>query len=80
MRQLKQECRNLDGRALAVACVRIAEEAKAEDLVVLDVRGLASFTDYFLIMSSRSTRHVDLIQCIKSLWLPLQSLQCDYRM
>ena len=58
MRQLKQECRNLDGRALAAACVRIAEESKAEDLVVLDVRGLASFTDYFLIMSGRSTRHV----------------------
>ena len=55
---MKQECRNLDGRALAAACVRIAEEAKAEDLVVLDVRGLASFTDYFLIMSGRSTRHV----------------------
>ena len=31
---------------------RIAEEAKAEDLVVLDVRGLASFTDYFLIMTT----------------------------
>ena len=26
--------------------------------MVLDVRGLASFTDYFLIMSGRSTRHV----------------------
>ena len=30
----------------------------APDLVVLDVRGLASFTDYFVIMSGRSTRHV----------------------
>lgn len=26
--------------------------------MLLDVRGLASFTDYFLIMSGRSTRHV----------------------
>ena len=25
---------------------------------MLDVRGLASFTDYFVIMSGRSTRHV----------------------
>lgn len=43
---------------MAAACVRIALETKAEDLVVLDVRGLASFTDYFVIMSGRSTRHV----------------------
>jgi len=43
---------------LAAACARIALDTKAEDLVVLDVRGLASFTDYFVIMSGRSTRHV----------------------
>lgn len=43
---------------MAAACARIALETKAEDLVVLDVRGLASFTDYFVIMSGRSTRHV----------------------
>ena len=27
-------------------------------MVILDVRGIASFTDYFIIMSGRSTRHV----------------------
>lgn len=43
---------------MAAVCARIAAETKAEDLVVLDVRGLASFTDYFVIMSGRSTRHV----------------------
>ena len=58
MRQLKKEYRNLEGRDLAAACVRIAEDAKAEDLVLLDLRGIAGFTDYFLIMSGRSTRHV----------------------
>ncbi len=39
----------------------IAEAAldkKAEDLVVLDVQGLSSFADYFVIMSGRSMRHV----------------------
>jgi len=58
MRKLKKEFAHQDGRDLAAACVRIALETKAEDVVVLDVRGLASFTDYFVIMSGRSTRHV----------------------
>jgi len=31
---------------------------KAEDLVILDVRNISSFSDYFVIMSGRSTRHV----------------------
>lgn len=43
---------------MAALCARIAQDTKAEDLVVLDVSGLASFTDYFVIMSGRSTRHV----------------------
>ncbi len=43
---------------LAKACARIALDAKAEDLVILDVRGISSFTDYFVIMNGRSTRHV----------------------
>lgn len=37
---------------------RAALDKKAEDLVILDVRNLSSFTDYFVIMSGRSTRHV----------------------
>ncbi len=35
-----------------------ALEKKAEDLLILDVRGISSFADYFVIMSGRSTRHV----------------------
>ena len=58
MRQLKKEYAVKEGQELAAACARIALDSKAEDLVVLDVRGLASFTDYFVIMSGRSTRHV----------------------
>jgi ribosome-associated protein len=58
MRHLKKDYTDKEGRELAAACVRIALGTKAEDLVVLDVRGLASFTDYFVIMSGRSTRHV----------------------
>ncbi len=37
---------------------RAAADKKAEDLVILDVHGMASFADYFVIMSGRSTRHV----------------------
>ena len=58
MRHLKKDYAEKEGRELASACARIALDTKAEDLVVLDVRGLASFTDYFVIMSGRSTRHV----------------------
>ncbi|MFO7761852.1 MAG: ribosome silencing factor [Thermodesulfobacteriota bacterium] len=38
--------------------IQAAAARKAEDLLVLDVRGLSSLTDYFIIMSGRSTRHV----------------------
>ena len=35
-----------------------ALEKKAEDLLILDVHGISSFADYFVLMSGRSTRHV----------------------
>ena len=37
---------------------RAALDRKAVDLVVLDVQGLSSVTDYFLVCSGRSTTHV----------------------
>lgn len=48
----------MTGLELATLCAKIASDAKAEDMVVLDVTGKASFTDYFVIMNGRSTRHV----------------------
>jgi ribosome-associated protein len=67
MRKLKKEYREKEGLGLAAVCARIALDTKAEDLVVLDVRGLASFTDYFVIMNGRSTRHVQgLAEAIES--------------
>ncbi|MCF8055872.1 MAG: ribosome silencing factor [Desulfocapsa sp.] len=56
--KLKKELQNKSGLELATICSHAALDAKAEDLVILDVRGLASFTDYFVIMSGRSSRHV----------------------
>ncbi len=58
MRKLKNEYDQKSGRELAAICTRVALDTKAMDLLVLDVRGLASFTDYFVIMSGRSARHV----------------------
>ena len=58
MRPLKKEHVEKKAEELAAICTRVALDSKAEDLVILDVRGLASFTDYFVIMSGRSTRHV----------------------
>jgi len=40
---------------------RAALDRKALDLVVLDVRGLSSVTDYFVVCSGRSTTHVSSI-------------------
>ena len=58
MKRLKTEHQNKDGLELAKLCTRVALDHKAEDLVVLDVHELTSFTDFFIIMSGRSTRHV----------------------
>ncbi|MDW7772551.1 MAG: ribosome silencing factor [Desulfobulbaceae bacterium] len=58
MRKLKKEHREKSGLEIARMCAQIAVDNKAEDLVILDVRGLTSFTDFFVIMSGRSTRHV----------------------
>lgn len=58
MKKLKQEHSSKTGLELALTCAQVAADAKAEELVVLDVKGLASFTDYFVIMNGRSTRHV----------------------
>lgn len=58
MQRLKTEYQDKSGLELAKICAQVALDAKAEDLVVLDVKGISSFTDYFVIMSGRSTRHV----------------------
>lgn len=50
-----QDAASLD---LARIIARAALDKKAEDLVILDVRGISSFADYFVVMSGRSTRHV----------------------
>lgn len=58
MKQLKKEYRTLEGGQLADICATIGIDGKGEDIVILDVRTISSFTDYFVILSGRSTRHV----------------------
>ena len=58
MRALKKELRELSGRELVDLAVAAIQEKKGEEVVALDVRGLCSFSDFFVIASGRSTRHV----------------------
>jgi len=44
-----------------LAALRAAAEKKASDLTVLDLREIASFTDYFLIASGSNKRQVQAI-------------------
>lgn len=58
MQQVKKKLRKKSSMEIAKLCVQAAIEKKAEEPVILDVRKLCSFTDFFVIMSGRSTRHV----------------------
>lgn len=58
MKPIKKELMQKSGLELARICAAAALDTKAEEVVILDVRGLASFTEYFVIMSGKSTRHV----------------------
>ena len=42
--------------------VEVASEKLAEDIVMLDLRGLAPFTDYFVIMSGNSARQLEALE------------------
>ncbi len=48
----------MDSRKLARLCREFAENKKAEDLVILDVRKISSVTDYFVIASGTSEPHL----------------------
>lgn len=48
----------MDPRKLALRCRQLAEDKKAENLVVLDLRKLSSVTDYFVIASGSSEPHL----------------------
>ena len=48
----------MDSKKLALLCRDLADNKKAEDIVVLDVRKVSSVTDYFVIASGSSEPHL----------------------
>ena len=50
--------RQMDSRKLALLCRELADNKKAEDILILDVRKLSSVTDYFVIASGASEPHL----------------------
>jgi ribosome-associated protein len=58
-----RRARNLTLAPLEIArlCAKVGVAHKAEEPVILDVTEMASFTDYFVILSGRSTRHVQAV-------------------
>jgi ribosome-associated protein len=47
-----------DAEALAVRAARAARDRHAEDVIVLDLRGLSTIADYFVICSGTSDRQM----------------------
>jgi ribosome-associated protein len=52
----------MDAKKLAQLCRDLAENRKAENVILLDVRGLCSITDYFVIASGTSEPHLRAIK------------------
>ena len=48
----------MDSKKLALLCRELADNRKAEDITVLDVRELSSVTDYFVVASGTSEPHL----------------------
>lgn len=57
MKKIHPELQEKTSLEIARLAAQAAIDKKAEELVILDVRGIASFADFFVIMSGRSTRH-----------------------
>ena len=47
-----------DSRTRVLRCINAALEKKAKDLIILNVREISAFADYFIICSGRSSRQV----------------------
>jgi len=48
----------MDSKKLALLCQKLADNRKAEDILVLDVAKISSVTDYFVIASGSSEPHL----------------------
>jgi ribosome-associated protein len=52
----------VDSKQLALLCRELADNKKAEDIVVLDVHDVSSITDYFVIVTGTSEPHLRAIR------------------
>jgi ribosome-associated protein len=48
----------VEGEAFAIEVARIAHDNRAEDVVVLDLRGLSSIADFFVVCTGTSDRQM----------------------
>lgn len=48
----------LDPKEVARTAVEMASEKQAENIVMLDIRAVASFADYFVIISAGTSRQI----------------------
>ncbi|MCB1090859.1 MAG: ribosome silencing factor [Verrucomicrobiae bacterium] len=51
-----------DALDIAKACALHADQIKAEDILILDLRGLSSITDFFVLCTGTSTPHLRAIR------------------
>ncbi len=54
--------KSLEPLEVAQFIVDVASDKLAEDIVLLDLRGLAPFADYFVIMSAESSRQIEALE------------------
>jgi ribosome-associated protein len=48
----------MDSKKLALFCRKCADDKKADNIVVLDVRKLSTVTDFFVVLSASSEPHM----------------------
>ena len=51
----------LEAEEIARLATELASEKQARDIAILDVRALCSFTDYFVICTGETKRHIEAI-------------------
>ncbi|HEV7866575.1 MAG TPA: ribosome silencing factor [Chthoniobacteraceae bacterium] len=51
----------INAEQLARHCATIASDKKAEDILAIDLRGISSFTDFFVLCSGTSEPHLKAI-------------------
>ena len=72
----------LEGIELAHKAIAAAEEKQAQDILLLDVRGVSSFTDYFVVMNGETGRQLraiyeEIISSLKKEDIQPHYHQCD---